>query len=26
MRADTNIIWALGFEGLSVSPLFGFRF
>ena len=26
LRADTNIIWALGFEGLSVSPLFGFRF
>jgi hypothetical protein len=26
LRADTNIIWALGFEGLTVSPLFGFRF
>jgi hypothetical protein len=26
MRADTNIIWALGFEGLTFSPLFGFRF
>jgi hypothetical protein len=25
-RADTNIIWALGFEGLTVSPLVGFRF
>jgi hypothetical protein len=25
-RADTNVIWALGFEGLTVSPLFGFRF
>jgi hypothetical protein len=26
LRADTNVIWALGFEGLTVSPLFGFRF
>ena len=26
LRTDTNIIWALGFEGLTVSPLFGFRF
>jgi hypothetical protein len=26
LRADTNIIWALGFEGLTISPLFGFRF
>jgi hypothetical protein len=26
LRADTNIIWALGFEGLTLSPLFGFRF
>ena len=26
LRADTNIIWALGFEGLTFSPLFGFRF
>ncbi len=26
LRADSNIIWALGFEGLSVTPLFGFRF
>ena len=26
LRADTNIIWAVGFEGLTVSPLFGFRF
>ena len=26
MRADQNIIWALGFEGLTISPLFGFRF
>ena len=25
-RADTNVIWAFGFEGLTVSPLFGFRF
>jgi hypothetical protein len=25
-RADTNVIWALGFEGLTLSPLFGFRF
>lgn len=26
LRADTNLIWALGFEGLTLSPLFGFRF
>lgn len=26
LRPDTNIIWALGFEGLTISPLFGFRF
>jgi hypothetical protein len=26
LRADTNVIWAVGFEGLTVSPLFGFRF
>jgi hypothetical protein len=26
LRADTNIIWALGFEGLTFSPLLGFRF
>lgn len=26
LRADTNIIWAVGFEGLTISPLFGFRF
>lgn len=26
LRSDTNIIWALGFEGLTISPLFGFRF
>ncbi|NMC37797.1 MAG: hypothetical protein GYA41_05690, partial [Bacteroidales bacterium] len=26
LRADTNVIWALGFEGLTFSPLFGFRF
>jgi hypothetical protein len=26
LRTDTNIIWALGFEGLTISPLFGFRF
>jgi hypothetical protein len=26
VRSDTNIIWALGFEGLTFSPLFGFRF
>jgi hypothetical protein len=26
LRADQNIIWALGFEGLTISPLFGFRF
>jgi hypothetical protein len=25
-RTDTNIIWAVGFEGLTLSPLFGFRF
>ena len=26
LRADSNVIWALGFEGLSVTPIFGFRF
>ncbi len=26
LRADTNVIWALGFEGLTISPLCGFRF
>ena len=26
LRADANVIWALGFEGLTLSPLFGFRF
>lgn len=26
LRSDTNVIWALGFEGLTFSPLFGFRF
>jgi hypothetical protein len=26
LRTDTNVIWALGFEGLTISPLFGFRF
>jgi len=26
LRADSNVIWALGFEGLTISPLFGFRF
>ena len=26
LRADANVIWALGFEGLTISPLFGFRF
>lgn len=26
LRADSNIIWAVGFEGLTLSPLFGFRF
>lgn len=26
LRADTNVIWALGFEGLTFSPLLGFRF
>lgn len=26
LRADTNVIWALGFEGLTFSPIFGFRF
>jgi hypothetical protein len=26
LRIDSNIIWALGFEGLTISPLFGFRF
>jgi len=26
LRTDSNVIWAVGFEGLTVSPLFGFRF
>ncbi len=26
LRTDDNVIWALGFEGLTISPLFGFRF
>ncbi len=26
LRIDSNVIWALGFEGLTISPLFGFRF
>jgi hypothetical protein len=26
LRTDTNVIWALGFEGLTISPIFGFRF
>lgn len=26
LRVDNNIIWGLGFEGVTVSPLFGFRF
>jgi hypothetical protein len=26
LRADTNVIWALGFEGLTFSPILGFRF
>jgi len=26
LRADANVIWAVGVEGLTVSPLFGFRF
>lgn len=26
LRTDANIIWAVGFEGLTISPLFGFRF
>lgn len=26
LRADSNVIWAVGFEGLTLSPLFGFRF
>lgn len=26
LRADTNVIWAVGLEGLTFSPLFGFRF
>lgn len=25
-RIDANILWALGFEGLTLSPAFGFRF
>jgi hypothetical protein len=26
LRWDSNMIWAVGFEGLTISPLFGFRF
>jgi hypothetical protein len=26
LRTDMNAIWALGFEGLTISPLFGFKF
>lgn len=26
LRADSNVIWAIGFEGLTLSPLLGFRF
>jgi len=26
LRTDMNLIWAIGLEGLTVSPLFGFRF
>lgn len=26
LRCDSNIIWAVGLEGLTISPLFGFRF
>ncbi|MGB8489921.1 MAG: hypothetical protein WCE64_02585 [Bacteroidales bacterium] len=26
LRTDANMIWAVGFEGLTFSPLFGFRF
>lgn len=26
LRIDSNVIWALGFEGLTITPLFGFRF
>lgn len=26
LRIDSNVIWALGLEGLTFSPLFGFRF
>ena len=26
LRADTNLIWAIGLEGITFSPLFGFRF
>jgi len=26
LRGDTNMIWAVGFEGLTISPLLGFRF
>lgn len=25
-RVDSNIIWAVGFEGLTLSPVLGFRF
>jgi hypothetical protein len=26
LRVDSNVIWAIGFEGLTFTPLFGFRF
>ncbi|NSW93750.1 MAG: hypothetical protein HPY62_03470 [Bacteroidales bacterium] len=26
LRADTNVIWALGFEGLTISPVLAFKF
>lgn len=26
LRTDTNVIWAVGMEGLTISPLFGFEF
>jgi hypothetical protein len=26
LRTDTNVMWAVGFEGLTISPILGFRF
>jgi len=26
LRTDTNVMWAVGFEGLTISPILGFKF